>query len=203
MRIFNILAIFIYTLFFSIIGGVLIALSLRTASLDSVLSAIEYLSQTENLRMGMALTGAALILVNISIAQLSIGKLRKNKAIAFENPDGQVTLSLSAIEDYVKKLTHRIPEIRDIRSNISVGRNGVLVTARVVLYSDVNIPETTEKVQGAIRIRLQEMLGLEEKVTIKVHVSKIAQRDKRKDKKQSKQETQDAAESGFKGEIKY
>jgi uncharacterized alkaline shock family protein YloU len=153
-----------------------------------------------NIRMGMALTGFLLILINISIAQLSIGNLQKHKTIAFENPHGQVTLSLSAIEDYIKKITGRLPEIRDVRTNITAGKTGIDITARLALYSDINIPEATDKIQNMIRARLQEMLGIEEKVTIRVHVAKIVQREKAKI---DKHESSAIRHAGFKGEIEY
>lgn len=200
MRIFNIIAIFLYTLLFSIIGGVLIALSLRTASLEAIIASLYHLPHTENIKMGLALTGISLILVNISIAQLSIGRLRKIRTIEFKNPYGPVTLSLSAIEDYIRKLTAKMPEIKEIKSSISAGKKGVEVIARVALYSEVNIPEVTEKIQNAIRLRLQEMLGIEEKLTIRVHVAKIAQNKKVSERKDTVNKTEP---TGFKGEIEY
>ena len=200
MKIFGIVAIFIYTLIFSIIGGFLIALSLRTESLDSIINIISYFSQTNNARLAMALAGLFLILINISIAQLSIGKLRRRKTIAFENPDGQVTISLGAIEDYIKKLTQNMAEIKDMRSNISAGRAGIEVVSKAVLYSDANIPEITEKIQNAIKYRLQEMLGIEETVAVKIHVVKVTERSKKPEKKEI---TKQPEPGGFKGEIEY
>ena len=200
MRIFNIIAIFLYTLLFSIIGGALIALSLRAASLETIIASLGHLAHTENIKMGLALTGISLILVNISIAQLSIGRLRKIRTIAFENPYGPVTLSLSAIEDYIRKLTAKMPEIKEIKSSISAGKKGVEVIAKITLYSEVNIPEVTEKLQNAIRLRLQEVLGIEEKVTIRVHVAKIVQNKKSSERKETVNKTES---TGFKGEIEY
>lgn len=201
MKIFNIIAIFIYTFVFSVIGAFLIAVSLRTESIDSTINMVSYLMHLENIRLGMALTGLVLILVNISIAQLSLGKLQKHKTIAFENPDGQVTVSLSAIEDYIKKLTNAMPEIKEIRSSISAGKSGIEIVAKAALYADVNIPEVTEKIQNMIRQRLQEMLGVEEKMSIKIHISKIVRKDK--DKKHRPKEGQGGDVSGFQGTIQY
>ena len=200
MKLFNIIAIFIYTFLFSIIGGILIALSLRTASLDSVMEFLDYLVRTSNIRIGMALVGFLLILINISIAQLSIGRLRRHKTIAFENPYGQVTVSLSAIEDYIKKLTHRMTEIKEIRSSIFASKSGIEVATKAVLYTDVNIPEATEKIQNAIRLHLEEVLGIEEKFIIKIHVAKLVQREKGTKEKGPEE---GKGEGGFKGEIEY
>lgn len=196
MKIFSIIAIFAYTLLFSVLGAVLIAVSLRTESLSAIISMVNSVSLADNMRLGMALTGFFLILINISIAQLSLGKMRREKTIAFDNPYGRVTVSLAAIEDYVKKLTTNMTEIKELKSSISAGKKGVEVVTRAVLYSDVNIPEVTEKIQNAIRIKLQEMLGLEETVTIKIDVIRIAQ-------KEQKAQAKAQGEAGFKGEIEY
>jgi len=201
MKVFNIIAIFIYTLIFSIIGAVLIALSLRTESFDWVINMMSYFSHANNIRFGMALTGFFLILINISIAQLSIGKLQRRKTIAFENPYGQVTLSLTAIEDYIKKLTHKMSEVKEIRSSVFAGKSGIEVIVKTVLYSDGNIPEVTERMQNAIRLRMEEMLGIEEPVLIKVHVAKILHREKETEPKGAIKEK--GQQSGFKGEIEY
>ncbi|MBU3912154.1 MAG: alkaline shock response membrane anchor protein AmaP [Candidatus Omnitrophica bacterium] len=196
MKIFSVIAIFIYTLLFSIIGATLIALSLRTESLDVIVNTVNSLSHTDNVRLGMALTGLLLIFINISIARISLGKMRRLKTIAFDNPYGRVTVSLAAIEDYIKKLTNKMPEIKELRSSISANKKGVEVAARAILYSGGNIPEITEKIQNAIRIKLQEMLGLEETVTIKIDVAKIVHGE-------SKFPVKAPEDTGFKGEIEY
>ncbi|MBU0758996.1 MAG: alkaline shock response membrane anchor protein AmaP [Candidatus Omnitrophica bacterium] len=196
MKIFSVVAIFIYTLLFSIVGAILIALSLRTESLDVIVKMVSSLSHADNVRLGMALTGLILIFVNISIARISLGKMHRLKTIAFDNPYGRVTVSLAAIEDYIKKLTNKMPEIKELKSSLSASKKGVEVSTRAILYSGYNIPEITEKIQNAIRIKLQEMLGLEEKVTIKVDVTKIAHLD-------PKSPVTAPADTGFKGEIEY
>ena len=53
MKVFNIIAIFIYTFIFSIIGAVLIALSLRTESFDWTINMMSYFAHTNNIRFGM------------------------------------------------------------------------------------------------------------------------------------------------------
>lgn len=200
MKFFTVLVIFIYTLLFSIIGAILVALAIRPGSLDSAVNFIKSMPFTNNLRLGLSITGFLLILINILIAQLSIGRFQRQKTIAFENPNGQVTLSLSAVEDYIKKITDRTTEIKEIKSTICAGRSGVEVTAKATLYAGVNIPKITEKVQAMIRSHLQEMLGLEETITVRVHVARIVERDKKDDAKGALKEI---GTGGFKGEIEY
>ncbi len=198
MRLFNTIAVLFYTLIFSVIGGLLIALSLHIFSPDAILNILTQIYQTNNLRLITGLTGLLLILINISVAQITIGRLQKEKTIAFENPFGRVTVSLSAIEDFIKRLAYKLTEIKEIRSNVIASKTGIEVAVRTVLYSDVNIPEATERIQNIIKSRLQDMLGIEETIIIKVHVSKIVGREKSQSKKEEKEDT-----AGFKGTIEY
>lgn len=200
MKVFTVVAIFIYTLLFSIAGAILIAVAIRPESLDSAVALIKSMPFTNNLKIGLSITGLLLILINILIAQLSIGKLQRQKTIAFENPHGQVTLALSAVEDYIKKITDRTAGIKEVKSTIYARKSGVEVITKAALYSGVNIPEITEKVQAMIRSHLQEMLGIDETITVRVHVARIVERDKRIESKGASKEIDS---SGFKGEIQY
>ncbi|MFH1478357.1 MAG: alkaline shock response membrane anchor protein AmaP [Candidatus Omnitrophota bacterium] len=199
MKILNIFLILIYTFLFSILGAILIALSIRLESFNVFVSLFDYLKSANNIRLGIGIAGLLIIFINISIAQLSLGKIQKEKTIAFDNTYGQVTVSLAAIEDYIKKLTSRISEIKEIRSSVIALKSGIEVNTRVSLYSGANIPEITEKIQNIIKMHLQEMLGIEEKPTIKIHVAKIVQQEN----PTKEQKTTKTPESGFKGEIEY
>jgi len=101
-------------------------------------------------------------------------KLRKNRRISFQNPDGEVTVSLSAIEDYIRKIAKSIPGIKDIRSRVDVSKKGINITASVSISAAANIPEVTEKIQMQVKNSVQGMLGVEESINIKMHINRIA-----------------------------
>jgi uncharacterized alkaline shock family protein YloU len=173
MRATTILAIIFYTLILSLIGGVLMGLSLHLILVTDLVNILEYIYNTYNLRIAIGVTGLLLIFIGLGLAQLMLGKIQREKTIAFTTPSGQVTISLVAIEDFIKRLTHHIPEVKELKSDVTATKKGIEVYARVALWSNMNIPETTEKIQEIIRRRIQEMLGIEETLTIKVHVAKI------------------------------
>ena len=147
----------------------------------------------------MGITGVLLVFISIMVIQITMGKIRRQKTIAFENPDGQVTISLTAIEDFIKRALKQLPEVKDLRPYVKAGKKGITIINRVTLFSDIHIPETTEKIQGIIKSRVQDMLGVEEPINIRVHVVKIvhkeeSSRDVKKDERQSPQ---------FRGSIEY
>ncbi len=154
------------------------AISLELITLDQIKAFYE----TYNLQMSIGLTGVVFILLGLLITHFTFGGIQRERTIAFNTPDGQVVISLSAIENFIKKLANQIPEIKDMRSNVIASKKGVNISARVSLWSDSNIPDVTEKIQGIIKNKVQDMLGIEEPITTKVHVAKIVHRESAKSK---------------------
>lgn len=200
MRILAIFVVFICTLVFAALGGLLVALSFNLFTMQSLAVFLQQTFQIENINLIIGGIGLFLIISSITIAQVSLGKMQREKTIAFNNPSGQVTVSLSAIEDFIKRLSSSITEIRDLRSNVIAGKKGIEINTRISLWADCNIPETTENIQAIIKNRIQEMLGIEEPIVVKVHVGKIVQKEK-KQKKQAKEDIEETAP--FRGNIEY
>ncbi|UCH12209.1 MAG: alkaline shock response membrane anchor protein AmaP [Candidatus Omnitrophota bacterium] len=178
MRPLQTLSIVLYTVVFIIIGAALIAISLELITLDQIKAFYE----TYNLQTSIGLAGVVFILLGLLITHFTFGGIQRERTIAFNTPDGQVVISLSAIENFIKKLANQIPEIKDMRSNVIASKKGVNISARVSLWSDSNIPDVTEKIQGIIKNKVQDMLGIEEPITTKVHVAKIVHRESSKSK---------------------
>ena len=153
---------------------------------------------TANIKLILVITGTLLIFISIMVVQLALGKLQRERTIAFENPDGQVTISLTAIEDFIKRAIKQMPEVKELKPHVRAGKKGISIINRVVLFSDINIPETTEKIQNVVKTRILEMLGVEEPVSIRVHVVKIVHKDDgQKDHKN------DAKPQSYRGSIEY
>jgi uncharacterized alkaline shock family protein YloU len=140
-------------------------------------------------------------IITFSVSKIMLGRFQREKTIAFTNPEGQVTVSLSAIEDLIRKAATQVPEIKDLRSDVRANKKGtIFIGARMTLWSDSNIPEVTERAQSLIKAKIQDMLGLEETVICSVHISKIVPRE------ESRKKRQDASETGedmFRGAIEY
>jgi len=198
MRIVSGLTLFFYTIVFLAIGSLFVAMSLNLVSQEAINDAILSLYATTNIRLILGLTGILLIFISIMVVQLAVGKIRREKTIAFENPDGQVTISLSAIEDFIKRALKQLPEVKDLKPNVRAGKKGIFIINRVTLFSDVNIPEMTEKIQSIVKTRVQDMLGVEEPINIRVHVVKIVHKEEA-----PKNPNKDDKSTQFRGSIEY
>lgn len=135
----------------------------------------------------IGLSGFLLMVISFSFAQLILNRFQREKTIAFTTSSGEVTVALSAVEDLIKRLAGILPEIRDLRPDVIATKKGIVVDLRVVLRSEANIPELTARLQDIAKSKIQEVLGVEEPITIKIHIAKISAIEE-KDKKRKETE---------------
>lgn len=192
MRFLSVLGIIFYTSIVFFIGGMLIIFALNWLPLHESLSELMlYLPLSLNSRLIIGLVGILLIVISVSFAQVILGKMQQERTIAFANPQGQVTISLAAVEDLIKRLTRGMPEIKEIRPDVIATKKGIRVDMRLILASEVNIPELTSRLQETVKSKVQDTLGIEEQIIVRIHVAKIiSTEDKDKKKKESDREEQ-------------
>ncbi|MBU1083854.1 MAG: alkaline shock response membrane anchor protein AmaP, partial [Candidatus Omnitrophica bacterium] len=135
---------------------------------------IGIVTSTPLYQMTALVLGALIILIGVSMPYRLEKKIRKGRAISFQNPDGEVTISLSAVEDYVHKIAKSITGIKDVKSRVNAGKKGINVVTDVSIAASANIPEVTERIQMEVKNKVQSMLGVEEGVNIRLNIKKIA-----------------------------
>ncbi len=133
-----------------------------------------------NYRIVIGLSGLLLIIISFSFAQLILARFQREKTIAFHSSSGDVTIALSAIEDLIRHFVLIIPEIKELKPDVIANRKGnIIVNLRVVLKSEANIPELTSHLQEIIKSKIQEVLGVEEQIVIRIHIAKIISREEK------------------------
>ncbi len=187
MRIFTVLGILFYATVITLIGIILIALALGLLPPQDINNTLIYLQSSLNSRVITGLSGLLLVLISFSFAQLILGRLQREKTIAFSTASGEVTIALSAVEDLIRRLTGIIPEIKELRPDVIATKKGIIVDLRVILNKEVNIPELTLRLQDIAKARIQEVLGIEEQIIVKIHVAKIVALEEKKRREQEKE----------------
>jgi len=190
MRIFTVLGIVFYAGILILIGVALIVFSLNLLQLQDINNLFVYIQYSHNLRIIIGLSGLLLILISFSFAQLILGRFQREKTIAFNTSSGQVTIALSAVEDLIRRLTGIMPEIKELRPDVIATKKGIIVDLRVVLKSGANIPELTSRLQEITRSKIQEVLGIEEQIIIKIHVAKIISLEEKERKRKELEKEQ-------------
>lgn len=182
MKLFTWIIMTCYIILFILLGVGLVAFALHWMPVESTVYWLEAAYTERQLRLACFLFGVGLVLLNWMYAELALAKLQRQKTIAFENPDGQVTVSLAAIEDFLRRSTQDLPEVKELRSDVVARKGRIVVRVRATLWSDAHIPEAAERIQAVVKGKVQEMLsGIEEPVLVRVHVAKIVHRGEGKD----------------------
>ncbi len=188
MRLFTVLGILFYAVVLIMIGVVLIVFAFNLLQPQDINNSLAYLQHNLNARIILGLSGLLLILISFSFAQLILGRFQRERTIAFATASGEVTIALSAVEDLIKRLAGVIPEIKELRPDVIASKKGILVDLRVILRSEANIPELTSRLQEITKSKIQEVLGLEEQIIVKIHVVKIISAEEKKRRESIKEE---------------
>ena len=183
------IGVYIYSSSLILIGVILIVLSLNFLNSRVFIDSwLDYFYGNSNPRILLGLIGFLLIVVSVSIAQLILGTLDREKTIAFDTPSGAISISLSAIEDLIKRAASKIFEVKEIRPDV-VAKRGIEVNLRVILRSEANITEITSRIQDLVKSKIQEMLlGIDEPIRIKIHVAKIVSDEETKKESRGKKD---------------
>jgi uncharacterized alkaline shock family protein YloU len=195
------LAVFFYLAIILSVGSLCILFVAHQLKLEEVISILTRVYQDQQLSMILCIVVAAIMFMSVLWANLIYARRQKERTIAFDNPSGPVVVSLSAMEDLIRRVAVRVSEIKEIRPTITATKKGLDVEIRLILRTDVNIPDMTARLQEIIRGKIQDVIGLEGKVNIRIHVVKIVMDDPRirKDKLKSEIDVEPTPNVPFRG----
>jgi uncharacterized alkaline shock family protein YloU len=174
---------------------------LQPQCINYIYGLLEYIKSNIHYRIIIGLSGLLLILISFSFAQLILARFQREKTIAFTTSSGAVTIALSAIEDLIRRIAGIIPEIKELRPDVIATKKGIMVDLRLVLRSEANIPELTSRLQEIVRSKIQEVLGLEEEILIKIHVAKIISLEERDRKRKEGEKSEPTIPFGGYGRV--
>ena len=188
MKIFTGIVIFFYTLVFVAVGSLVISFAAGHVTPQTVNELLLHIPTDANIRIIIGMIGIGIIIISIAIMQLAFGSNKQEKSISFENPNGQVTVSLSAIEDFVRRLGREFKEIQELRPVAKIKKGNLTIACKTFLLQDLSIPEITQKIQNTVKDRVNKLLGNQEEIKVKIDVIKIVEKDKRSKNKNKEEE---------------
>lgn len=160
-----------------LVGSSLVAMSLQLVTIDEVVGFLNNIYASRDFRVILGISGFVLAILGFVIFQWVTLKLQREKTIAFTTPDGQVTVSLEAIGNFIRRVTGSLPGVKEIKPDVVANRKGLQVFAKVILLEETNIPDISEEIQRLVRKKIQDMLGIEENIQTRVHIVKIVSKE--------------------------
>jgi len=169
------IAALIYTVLSLSLGIFLIGASLSLINVSTIFTFLETEIfsnfSTKSILLGV---GTTLILLYVRYIQATFRRFRRNKAITFESPQGNVSITLFAIEDMLKKMLEERNEISHIKPKVFLRKKWIELNAQGVLMAEVNLVELTGQIQEKIKEKMQTLLGEDKKVKVNLEIKKVA-----------------------------
>lgn len=180
MRIFNAIII-LYVLISAFLGALVLAFSLHLIDLNDIIFQLNQGYYDFNFRVSLGAGGIFFILIALLFAQLSTSSHEREKTIAFNNPSGQVTITLFAVEDLIRRMAQEFSQVKEIKPNVvATKKRGIQIKLRLILKGETNIPEFTAQLQEMVKNRVQEIFGIDEQIIVKIYVAKILSQPERR-----------------------
>jgi len=167
------LMVLFYVTIILFIGGFFLYFALNLVPLADVQFYTEKFYKDEDLRLLTGLLAVIMLLCNLFFYRYFSVNVHRDKVIAFDNPSGRVSVSLLAMEDLVKRMLIRRPEVKDSRVKITASKKGLDVRIRLVIKAEASIPDLTFKIQDIVKRKIQDTIGLEEPINVSIYVGKI------------------------------
>ena len=187
MKFLTRIAVLFYVTLIMFLSSFILLFVLNYISMQRVVNLLAVIYYDEALRMTFAGGACALLFLNFVFYRAFTVNVHKEKTIAFDNPVGRVSVSLGAIEELTKRVVSRISEVREVKSNISVSKKGLLIKIKLILRAEGSIPEVTSRVQELVKRKIQSTIGLDEPIEVAIFVGKILP-DQGKEKQPPKKE---------------
>ena len=181
------IAILFYVTMVLFLGSFVLLFVLNYIDARGVHQLLSMIYSDETLRIIFAASATVLLLFNYVFYRAFTVSSQKGGTIAFDNPSGRVSVSLLAIEELIKRVVIKAPEVREIKSKISASKKGLQIKINLTLKAEGSIPEVTSCVQELVKKRVQEAIGLDEPIDVNIYVGKILS-DQGNEKRQPKKE---------------
>jgi len=173
----NFISILVY-LFVSLAAGIgLIGMSLEINHLNiaGYISTLNTMATNSSLtRTIIFLFGSLIILIFLRFLQKGLTRYRREKTIKTDTENGYISVTLTAIEDMIKKSLSDDDLISYIKPKILSTRKEIIAYVKLALKEAVNIKDFAENVQTKLKDKLQAMLGNEKTLKINIEVKKIS-----------------------------
>lgn len=175
MKAFTLLGLIFNSVFFLLLAVLIFCFAFYIITPGMILDTLNKIQMYPNSWLILTLIGIIIILISTSFTQSVVGKMQREKNIAFTTSAGDVvSIALSAVEDLIKKTAFQVNGIKSLRPDIVAKKKGIVVNLRIDLRSETNIPELTERLQELVKNKIRDLLtGIDKPIIVKIHVAKI------------------------------
>lgn len=147
----------IYSLLFAVLALLVLLVALGW---HQPLEELQLLLNQKQARWIIAAVAALVFLITVRLLFTSITPPPRAQATVQKTGLGEVNITISALENMVKKALHNVSGVFQVRPRVKCTAEGIAVFVKVQLAPEINIPQTTAKIQSAIQEYLETYTGI-------------------------------------------
>jgi len=135
MKVVNAFATLFAVLAFLTLGSLLLMVGLHLLSVEDALVRVQELYTSPWRSLQTAGLGLLFTLVGLAFAKMFIKRGRETDVIIFQGEMGPIVVSVTAIEDIVKKIMKRFSLIKEWKAKTLIDGRDIEIKLRLILWS--------------------------------------------------------------------
>ena len=173
MKVYNFFAHIFAIFAFLTVGSLLMIVALHILSLEDAVFKLRELYASPVQSMQAGLIGLAFIIMGLSFARMIVKKGRDADAVILQGESGPLVVSVSAIEDAIRKVLKRFNLVKECKIKTLIHSKDVEIRLRLVLWAGGRVPELLADIQEEVHGRLQKLLSTDNKIEVSCDVQRI------------------------------
>lgn len=173
MKVVNVFVQLFAIFAFLTLGSLLVIVSLHVLSLEDAVFKLRELYESPVRSVQLGLVGILFILAGLAFSKMLVKKGREAEAVIWQSELGPMVVSVTAMEDVVKKVLKRQHLVKEWKIKTLIHGKDVEIKIRLVLWSGGGVPKLLSEIQDEISSRLRKLLSAENKLEIVCDVQRI------------------------------
>lgn len=135
-------------------------------------------------RILVVVVGLAVVVMNVLLLLSPILFGKYDGYIRWQTSDGEVSLSVPAVEEDLSRAVQLLPTIRDVRVSVykerKLDEKPIRIFVSCATLEGTRVIDLTEKVREVVKLRLQELVEIQQAPILQVCVGKIERTEVKK-----------------------
>lgn len=172
MNIFDRIIFTVFTIFLVLISIVVIILPFNIIQNNIIDEIVIFINSLEG-KYWILLIGLAVLLMSLRLLFSGVKRNKKSKYIIKYTSLGELKISTQTIEGLTYSVTNSFNEIKDVKANVEIIDDELIILINVRVSPNVNIPEIIFKIQEKVKEHVQNCSGIKVR-EVKFKISEIA-----------------------------
>lgn len=177
MKVVNVFAQLFAIFSFLTLGSLLVIVAVHILSADDAVLRVREIYDQPWKSVQAGFLGLFFIMVGLIFSKVLLKAGRESEAVIYQSEIGPVVVSVTAIEDVVKKVLKRFHLVKESKIKTLVHGKDVELRLRLILWAGGQVPELLVEIQQQVRDRLKKLLGAENLIEVNCDVQKIEEQE--------------------------